>query len=90
LGELKDIPAEIADILDRAAHKNAMFRHKSARQFLRALQSATDLAKIAQGRYSILQRITKLRTAPDALPQTAPPEPSRSRLSFAFPVGFST
>jgi len=76
LGELKDIPPEIADILDRAAHKNALFRHKSARQFLRALQSATDSANIAQGRYSILQRITRLRTAPDAPPQTASPEPS--------------
>src|SRR4051812_3149255 len=48
LGELKDIPPEIVDILDRAAHKNALFRHKSARQFLRALQSATDPTKIAQ------------------------------------------
>jgi serine/threonine protein kinase len=76
LAELKDVPAEILDILERAAHKNAMFRHKSARQFLRALQSATDSAKIAQGRYSILQRITGARSSPDTAPATAPPEPS--------------
>ncbi|HEV8290617.1 MAG TPA: serine/threonine-protein kinase, partial [Tepidisphaeraceae bacterium] len=60
LAELKDIPPEITDILDRAAHKNALFRHKSARQFLRALQSVTDSSKIAQGRYSILQRLRSL------------------------------
>jgi serine/threonine protein kinase len=79
LGELKDIPNEIADILERAAHKNALFRHKSARQFLRALQSATDSTKIAQGRYSIFQRVTRMRTeAPDVHPTlpSSPPEPS--------------
>src|SRR2546421_7683563 len=78
LGELRDTPHEIVDILERAAHKNALFRHKSARQFLRALQSATDATKIAQGRYSILQRIRSL-SAPrpeSASAPSQPPEPS--------------
>src|SRR2546421_4627363 len=80
LGELRDTPHEIVDILERAAHKNALFRHKSARQFLRALQSGTDSTKIAQGRYSIFQRVTRMRTGtPDVHPglESAPsPEPS--------------
>jgi len=78
LGELQGISADLTDILERAAHKNALFRHKSARQLLRALQSATDSTKIAQGRYSILQRLRSL-TSPSSPPPTLPssaPEPS--------------
>jgi len=80
LGELKHVPAEIVDILERAAHKNALFRHKSARQFLRALQSATDSTKIAQGRYSILQR---LRSLSSPLPQS-PSAPSQTPESSTY------
>ena len=55
-----------------------MFRHKTARQFLRALQSATDSTKIAHGRYSILQRLRSL-TSPSSAPPiltSSPPESS--------------
>jgi serine/threonine protein kinase len=74
VAELKDVSAEIVDILDRATHKNALFRHKTARQFSRALQAATTSEKIAQGRYAILQRLRR-QAAPEEPTPGAPPEP---------------
>jgi serine/threonine-protein kinase len=84
LADLQNISPQVVETLERAAHKNPLFRHKSARQFARALQAATDSTKIAQGRYAIIQRIThRTRTpdstgAPDVHPglPTPPPDPA--------------
>lgn len=36
----RDIDAGLIEVLERATHKNALYRYKTARQFLRALQQA--------------------------------------------------
>ncbi len=43
----REIDRAIRDILERATHKNPMYRHKTAEHFLRALRDAVDRERVA-------------------------------------------
>ena len=70
------LSAEFRDLIERATHKNPLFRYKSASQFLRALQHASSSSTAHS---SLLELVARTRGDSHHPPtSTAPPIPSSS------------
>jgi len=84
LTRLEGVAADLIDLLERATHKNPIYRYKSARQFQRALASICDSKIIAHGRLALAQNISRQTGSPQI--PVAPPQPS-SRSEYFQTIG---
>ena len=66
------VPAEIVEVIERATHKNEVFRYKSAGHFQRALLDRIGQDTLRQGATELASLVIRTMAEPVAAPPTTP------------------